>query len=104
MYLIVKHYTRCDNLIPEMISWRQNLLICALTVTAAFEIFPSWNYELRETLVPLLENSLEICFPEYLALTLRCVLFQECHKIFYPLGHFLILERTKNRKGTKLGE
>ena len=44
-------------------------------------------------------NSLENRFPEYLAVTFtRCF---GCHKrqqIFVPSGHFLILERAKNRR------
>jgi hypothetical protein len=44
-------------------------------------------------------NSLENRFPEHLAVTLsRCVGCQECQQIFVPSGHFLILERTKNRR------
>jgi hypothetical protein len=30
--------TRCDNLIPGMALWKQNLLTCALVAAVAFEI------------------------------------------------------------------
>jgi hypothetical protein len=50
-------------------------------------------------MVPLPE-SLENRFPEYLTVTLsHCVGYQECQQIFALLGHFLILERAKNRRG-----
>ena len=45
-------------------------------------------------------NSLENHFPEYLAVTgSRCVGCQKGKQIFVPSGHFLILERAKNRRG-----
>jgi hypothetical protein len=46
-------------------------------------------------------NSLDNCFPEYLTGTLsRSVGCQECQQIFVTSGHFfLILVRTKNRRG-----
>ena len=45
-------------------------------------------------------NSLENHFPEYLAVTYsRCVGCPKGQQIFVPSGHFLILERAKNRRG-----
>jgi hypothetical protein len=44
-------------------------------------------------------NSLENRFPEYLAVTSRCVGCQEFQQIFVSSEHFLILERANNRKG-----
>jgi len=45
-------------------------------------------------------NSLENCFPEYLAVTFsRCIGYQKGQQIFVPSGYFLILERAKNRRG-----
>jgi hypothetical protein len=44
-------------------------------------------------------SSLENRFPEYLAVTSCCIGYQECQQIFVPSGHFLILEKAKNRKG-----
>jgi hypothetical protein len=43
-------------------------------------------------------NSLEKCFPECLAVTSRCTGRQEYQQIFVPSGHFIILERAKNRR------
>ena len=45
-------------------------------------------------------NSLENRFREYLAVTSsRCVGCQKGQQIVVPSGHFLILERAKNRRG-----
>jgi formate hydrogenlyase subunit 6/NADH:ubiquinone oxidoreductase subunit I len=45
-------------------------------------------------------NSLENRFPENLAITLsRCIGCHECQQIFVPTGNFVILEKSKNRKG-----
>jgi hypothetical protein len=44
-------------------------------------------------------NSLENRFPEYLAVTSRCLGCQECQQIIVPSGHFLIFERAKNCRG-----
>ena len=45
-------------------------------------------------------NSLENCILEYLAVMFsRCVGCQKGQQIFVPSGHFLILERAKNRRG-----
>jgi hypothetical protein len=88
-------YTRCDNLIPGMDLWKQNLLTCALAISVAFEILSLWSYALRETMVPLPETILKIVFRN----TSRCIRYQECQQIFVPSGHFLILERAKNRRG-----
>ena len=45
-------------------------------------------------------NSLENRFLEYLAVTFPpCVGCQKGQQIFVPSGHFLILERAKNRRG-----
>jgi hypothetical protein len=38
-------YTWCDNLIPGMALWKQNLLAGALTSAVAFEILSLWSYE-----------------------------------------------------------
>ena len=54
--------TWCDNLIPGMALWKQNLLTCALAAAVAFEILSLWNCALRETIVPLPETVLEIVF------------------------------------------
>jgi len=44
-------------------------------------------------------NSLENCFPKYIAVTFsRGVGCKKGQQIFVPSGHFLILERTKNRR------
>jgi len=55
-------YTWCDNLIPGMALWKQNLLTCALAAAVAFEILSLWNYALREMMVPLPETVLKIIF------------------------------------------
>jgi hypothetical protein len=39
-------FTRCDNLIPGMALWKQNLLTCALAAAVAFEILSLWSYAL----------------------------------------------------------
>jgi hypothetical protein len=45
-------------------------------------------------------NSLENRFPEYFAVTFsRCVGCEKGQQIFVLSGHFLILERAKNRRG-----
>ena len=45
-------------------------------------------------------NRLEYRFPEYIAVKFSlCVGCQKGQQIFVPLGHFLILERVKNRRG-----
>ena len=94
------YYTRCNNLIPGIALWKQNLLTCALAAAVAFEILSFWSYALRKTMVPLPENSLENRFPEYLAgIFSRCVGCQKSQQIFVFLGHFLILKRAKNRRG-----
>ena len=54
--------TRCDNLIPGMALWKQNLLTCALAAAVAFEILSLWSYALRETMVPPPETVLKIVF------------------------------------------
>jgi len=41
-------------------------------------------------------NSLETRYPEHLAVTFSC---QKGQQIFVSSGHFLILERAKNRRG-----
>jgi hypothetical protein len=55
-------YRRCDNLIPGMGPWKQNLLTCALAAAVALEILFLWSYALRETMVPLPETVLKIVF------------------------------------------
>jgi len=90
--------TWCDNLIPGMALWKQNLLTCALAAAVAFEIVSLWSYALHATA----GNSLENSFLEYLAVTFsRCVGCQKGQQIFVPSDHFffLILERAKNRRG-----
>jgi hypothetical protein len=41
-------YTWCDNLIPGMALWKQNLVACALAAAVTFRILPLWRYALRE--------------------------------------------------------
>jgi hypothetical protein len=72
----VVRYTWCDNLIPGMAPWKQNLLTCALAAAVAFEILSLWSCALHETMVPLPQTVLKIV-PEYLAVTSR-VRCQEC--------------------------
>jgi hypothetical protein len=57
-----KWYTRCNNWIPGIALWKQNLLTCALAAAVAFEILSLWSYALRETMVPLPEIVLKIVF------------------------------------------
>ena len=54
--------TWCDNLIPAMALWKQNLLTYALTAAVTFEILSVWSYALSETMEPLLETALKIVF------------------------------------------
>ena len=56
----VHYYTWCDNLIPGMALWKQNLLTCALVAAVAFKILLLWSYALREMMVPLPETVLKI--------------------------------------------
>jgi hypothetical protein len=53
---------RCDNLIPRMALWKQNLLTCALAAAVAFEILSLWSYALHEMMVPLPDTVLKTVF------------------------------------------
>jgi hypothetical protein len=47
MTIFMRRYTRCDNLIPGMALWKQNLLTCAVAAAVALEILSLWSYALR---------------------------------------------------------
>jgi hypothetical protein len=66
---------------------------CFLWNTLCVKLCASWNYGTTA------RNSLENCFSEYLAATLRCVGCHECRQVLSLQGISLILERTKNHKG-----
>jgi hypothetical protein len=105
----VRTTTMCEQLIPGMALWKQNLLTCELAASVAFEILSmwkklctSWDYGITaETILP---NR----FPEYPTVTLsRCVGCQEWQQIFVISGHFLVLEKKRTARGgggVNLGE
>jgi hypothetical protein len=89
MTVFLVSVTRWENLTPD----------CSLAPAVVFEIL-----FLVKLLTPrddsaTVGNSLENCFPEYLAVMSRCSGYKQCQKIFVSSGYFLILERAKNRRG-----
>ena len=95
-------YTWCNNLIPGMSLWKQNLLTCALTAAVAFKILYLWSYALYHDDGATASSSLENRVPEYLTVMFsRCVGCQKGQQIFVPSGHFLILEEQKSQAAVR---
>jgi hypothetical protein len=66
---------------------------CSLQNTRFVKLCTSWDGGATAG------NRLKNRFPEYLAVTFsRCVECQKGQQTFVPSGHFLILERAKNRR------
>jgi hypothetical protein len=90
----VWQFNSCNGHVKEKFPYLCTSSCCSLWNTLLVKLCILWNDGATAG------NSLENCFPEYLAVTLsRCVGCQEYQQIFVPLGHFLILERAKNSRG-----
>jgi hypothetical protein len=98
IYLLL--FTWCDNSIPGMALWKQNLLSCLLTAAIAFEILSTWSYALRDAMVPLPKTVLKIVFRNTRSgvFTLRWM-SERPAKLCPFTAFFLNLERAKNRRG-----
>ena len=87
--------TWCNNLIPGMALWKQNLLTCALAAAVTFEILSLWSYTLRETMVPLPETVLKIVISNVFTL---CWMSERSANLC-PFRAFFNFGKSQNRRG-----
>jgi hypothetical protein len=102
IYLLL--FKCCDNLIPGMALWKQNLLTCVLTAAIAFEILSSWSYALRDMMVPLPKTVLKIVFRNTRSDVFTLHWMPERSAKLCPFRAFFNFGKSRKSQGPKSGE
>jgi hypothetical protein len=100
------NYTRCEfnsrnGPVEAKFAYLCTSYCCRLRNTLLVKPYTSWDDGATAG------NSLENRFPEYLAVTSRCVGYQECQQIFVPSGHFFFFfnfRKSQKLQGVESGE